>query len=53
MENITTYDFIVRQRKRKNAQDRQNSVRIYPASYRESSKTESCDSSVKGPAMSI
>ncbi|OWZ18364.1 hypothetical protein PHMEG_0007563 [Phytophthora megakarya] len=28
MENITTYDYIVRQRKRKNAQDRQNSVHV-------------------------
>ncbi|POM75675.1 Palmitoyl transferase [Phytophthora palmivora] len=28
MENITTYDYIVRQRKRKNAQDRQNTVRV-------------------------
>ncbi|KAL4103073.1 hypothetical protein PRIC1_006810 [Phytophthora ramorum] len=28
MENITTYDYIVRQRKRKNAQDRQNNVRV-------------------------
>ncbi|ETL83627.1 hypothetical protein, variant 1 [Phytophthora nicotianae] len=28
MENITTYDYIVRQRKRKNAQERQNIVRV-------------------------
>ncbi|RLN50259.1 hypothetical protein BBJ28_00003758 [Nothophytophthora sp. Chile5] len=28
MEHITTYDYIVRQRKRKNAQDRQNLIRV-------------------------
>ena len=29
LENITTYDYIVRQRKRNNAQERQNTVRIH------------------------
>lgn len=44
MENITTYDYIVRQRKRKNAQERQNLVRVYPIRFKDSSSTSSVSS---------
>ncbi|KAI9913158.1 hypothetical protein PsorP6_005866 [Peronosclerospora sorghi] len=40
IENITTYDYIVRQRKRKTAQDRQNAVRICPLDCSEVSMTK-------------